>query len=231
MLQFANSINWNDNKYIRGGIIPYNIINNTCYYAFGIANIVGDLCDFGGHREITDNDLLDTIIREYQEECFNIFGELDRQMLLNLCVLETDETVEILLPVTGSLYEYTYKFRNIINNNEKLELQNIVWITYKQLNLCSACINNVDIVFIYDKISNCFNLPHKKKNLNQSTKHAINIRTNYLLYLTCYNEILSKNNLIQYNELIKLCPFICLDINPKMALEQLIIMGFFNILY
>jgi len=217
MLKRVNEINWNDDKYIRSGIIPYIDINNSRFYAFGIANIVGDLCDFGGHREIIDNDLLDTAIREYQEESLNIFGILNRKMLENFNVLEGKDTIEILLPVSGSLYYYSQKFQELINGNKDHELQNIVWLSYDQFNSGLKLINGVNIIFMYEKIRDAFNISSNyKSKINQSSDLSIYVRTYYLLYLTYYNDVLNRTNINGID---------------KTTLKELINMGFFKIKY
>jgi hypothetical protein len=203
MLRRVIDTDWNNSNVVRAGIIPFIIKNGVKFYAFGIANEVGDLCDFGGHREDFDNDLLDTAIREYKEECFEIFGKIDRNSLSDCYVLEGQDTLEILLEVTGDLYEYTYKFREMIGNNEQLELQNIVWLTYNQIILNTKYVDNVDIIFMYDKIQSSFGISLPKNNIiDQSSPNAKRIRTKYLIYITYYNDYLLKHGNVKYNDIL-----------------------------
>ena len=124
---------WNDRKYIRAGIIPYCVIGENIFFCFGVENGVGAIGDFGGHREKVDSDALDTAIREYQEESLNLFGELKRDRLQDCYILDGSDTVEILLPVTGSMYEYSTRFRNTIREDTSHEVQSIIWLSKSQL--------------------------------------------------------------------------------------------------
>jgi hypothetical protein len=132
----VRDINWHDRKFIRAGIIPIINQGGIRFFGFGVENGVAAIGDFGGHREKIDKDALDTAIREYSEEALNIFGEFTREMLQNCHVIEGIDTVEILVPITGSLYQYTEAFRSLLvtlENNINHEVQDIVWLSRRQL--------------------------------------------------------------------------------------------------
>jgi hypothetical protein len=125
--------NWNSSKYIRAGIIPYVEQNGIRFYGFSIDNEIAQLGDFGGHREIIDRDVLDTAIREYEEESLNLFGVLNRDDLQDCVILDGVDTIEILVPVSGFFYQYTNRFRQMITGDTRHEAQNVVWLTRKQV--------------------------------------------------------------------------------------------------
>lgn len=126
-------INWKDPKYIRAGIIPYIDINDTRYFALTLQFPNSDLADFGGTIESWDIDALDAAIREYYEESFGIFGEINRENLQDCYVLDGNDTAEILLPVSGYMYDYNQKFYQILGDNIYHEVQTIIWLNAYQI--------------------------------------------------------------------------------------------------
>lgn len=156
-------IDWSHQKYIRAGFIPYVQQGNTVFYAFGLDNNIGYLCDFGGHRESFDCDALDTAIREYAEEALHVFGVLTRELLQQCQILETEipgtssVNIEILLPVSGPLYQYTTAFANKRVDIHH-EIQNIVWLSKSQLlhaiDNQQTTSTGIKIYHMYDKIVN-----------------------------------------------------------------------------
>lgn len=84
----------------RAGLIPTLFIKGIKFYIFAIDARTGDLIDFGGHFEAeTDQDLIDTCIRECYEESYGVFGEIKRGDLEKSIVLHTDRNFEFLWPV------------------------------------------------------------------------------------------------------------------------------------
>jgi len=132
-LKRVNETDWNDKKYIRAGIIPYIEEKGIRFYAFGLECSMGTIGDFGGHKEKTDMDALDSALREYVEESLNVFGILTRDKVKDYYVLDGKDTAEILVPVEGSMFKYSNKFKHIIGINPQHEVQNIVWFSRKQL--------------------------------------------------------------------------------------------------
>lgn len=129
----VSEVDWTDEKWKRAGIIPYIEKNGVKFYAFGVENAVAAICDFGGHREASDGDALDTAIREYREESLAVFGPMSREQLQDCTVIEGYGTLEILVPVSGELFSYTEAFHNLLGNNAKHEVQNIIWLSRTQL--------------------------------------------------------------------------------------------------
>ncbi len=154
----ARDFDWTATHYVRAGIIPYITINNVKFYAFGLGNMVADLCDFGGHREDVDGDLLDTAIREYSEESLNIFGELTRDTLDYCEVLDGDDTAEVLYPLPGDIpmYSYTLDFKQLIGDDLNHEIQNIIWMSKNQIITAvshpNTTYNGTKIYHMYNKI-------------------------------------------------------------------------------
>lgn len=159
-------INSNDKKYIRAGIIPFIRYQNSKIYAFGLGNVTGDICDFGGHKDCEDNDLIDTAIREYNEESFGIFGNFNRESLKNSEVIDGVDTIEILVEVNGNISDYNRRFKNILNNNYNHEIQDIIWLSKKQLLVAidSEDIqkDGVKIFHMYSKIRNVLSINRNK---------------------------------------------------------------------
>ena len=147
------------NNYIRAGIIPYTIQNNIIFFAFSIDNNIACLGDFGGHYEDIDNDLLDTAIREYTEESLNVFGYLNREFLKDCFVIEGPETIEIFVFVSPPFYQYTERFNNMIVGNKQHEVQNIIWLSRRQLlNLIDnqeISFDGVKIYHMYTRLYDC----------------------------------------------------------------------------
>ena len=80
-----------------------------------------------------NEDPKDTMIREYQEEALNVFGEVNRDMVQDYYVIEGTDTAEILLPVRGPFYQYTEKFHQLVGSNTDHEVQTIIWLSRRQL--------------------------------------------------------------------------------------------------
>lgn len=146
-------------RFIRAGIIPYFVKNNTIFFGFGLDAATAGIGDFGGHVEAKDTDVLDAAIREYQEESLSIFGDLNREILQDCFVLIGPETAEILLPVNKNAMEYCTKFRELIRDNPEHEVQEIIWLTKEQI---SKIIDNQNFEFagtqpysIYYRIADC----------------------------------------------------------------------------
>lgn len=159
----VGDIDWksydNNKNIIRAGIIPVTEEKGIIFFAFGVDFNIASLGDFGGHKEIIDTDLLDTAIREYREESLNVFGTITRESLKNCLVMEGDETVEILYPVDPPFYSYTEKFNSMVLGQKHHEVQNVVWLSRRQLlNVIDsqhASFAGTKIYHMYDRIHNC----------------------------------------------------------------------------
>lgn len=132
-MEQVKNVDWKDKRYVRAGIIPFTVIGDFVFYAFGLDDSVTSISDLGGHIEKTDTDALDAAIREYDEECFSIFGKLNREMLSEFYTIKGKKTIEILLPVEPPLFKYTHYFRELLGDNPNHEVQQIIWISREQL--------------------------------------------------------------------------------------------------
>jgi len=66
----------------RGGIIPYIKLNRQTLFLFGISEIHAYISDFGGTRDDTDNDIIETALREYNEETFGCLIDIKREDII-----------------------------------------------------------------------------------------------------------------------------------------------------
>lgn len=160
----VRDVNWNDPKFIRAGIIPIIDQGSVRFFGFGVENGVAAIGDFGGHKEKIDKDLLDAAIREYSEEALNIFGEITREMLQDYYVIEGVDTVEILIPISGSLYQYTEAFRSLVGDNIFHEVQDLIWLSRRQL---LTAIDSQEISFDGVKIYHMYNRIRDTVHLNR----------------------------------------------------------------
>jgi len=153
----VRDIDWKHSKYQRAGIIPFVIQDGVIFFAFGIEPYLAAIGDFGGGRELSDYDALDTALREYQEEALNVFGVLNREILQDCIVLQNNRTIEILVHIPGPFYKYTQLFRELVGTNTTHEIQSIIWMSRSQLLNALTYTDRVDgnkIYFMYDKIRN-----------------------------------------------------------------------------
>lgn len=135
-------------RYLRAGIIPYTEIGGQRYYAFGISSHNGSIFDFGGHREDSDVDLVETAVRECHEETLGLFTDSityddiidnDYEVLDGLSGSNPIPTLEIFVPIhVNSILEVTLQFKQLVRQYEaidgkELELVNIIWFSLEQL--------------------------------------------------------------------------------------------------
>lgn len=140
---------WKGSEIPRAGIIPLLYYNNEWFFAFSLGASKADIGDFGGHREKKDDSLLDAVVREYQEEALGVFGGVSTKQLSECLTLIGDRTVEIIYPISGNPLEYTIRFRNLVLNCPGHEVQNIVWLSLRQLPLLWK-----EKLDVYDRIRN-----------------------------------------------------------------------------
>jgi len=68
-----------DPRIRRAGIIPYIKYNRQTLFLFGISEIHAYISDFGGTRDKKDIDVIETALREYNEETFGCLRDLTRE--------------------------------------------------------------------------------------------------------------------------------------------------------
>lgn len=145
----VSEINWTkiDKNIIRAGVIPYTHHDGVTYFAFGVDSNNCSWVDFGGHKEVYDNDLLDTVIREYLEESYKVFGPLTRKNLQPHFVMDGPESVEILVPVAPPFHNYVKNFNNLVTPDN--EISTIIWLNRQQL----LTILKDPLVFLNENVS------------------------------------------------------------------------------
>jgi hypothetical protein len=132
-INYGWQIDWANREYVRGGVIPFTEINGNRFYAFGLDSAAGTICDFGGSREIADLDILDTALREFEEESLGVFGRPTREQIQDRQVLLTESMVLILLPVKSSMTQYSIAFARTVLTVREPEIRTIVWLSRAQL--------------------------------------------------------------------------------------------------
>ena len=133
MFNQVHQVDLTDKSFIRGGFIPITSINNTVLFGFPLDRKIATLTDFGGHREDFDGDILDSALREYSEESYNLFGKLSREYVMNNYVLIGYDTIEIFLPVSNNILDHSLRFRELVQQHCNSESQSLIWLTKKQV--------------------------------------------------------------------------------------------------
>ncbi len=155
-------INWRFRKFRRGGILPYTVIDGVRLYCFALDSSSADLTDFGGSRDISDKDILETALREFNEESLGVFGNIQYSDLFNLEAIYTrvDENryaVLLLLPVkVTDLMELGEEFSRRAAKHTDHENRALVWLTQEQvsrvLDLDRRIINGEVLFIIYPPV-------------------------------------------------------------------------------
>ncbi len=91
-------------RLLRGGIIPYITTEigglSQTFYCLGLDYSSGNITDFAGKREAKDRSIIDTSIREFQEETLRVFGPIYREDLIErgATAISDHQSVTILVP-------------------------------------------------------------------------------------------------------------------------------------
>lgn len=141
----------------RGGIIPYTTgeINGFTYtfYCLGLDYSSGNITDFAGKREPRDRDIIETSIREFQEETLGVFGPLRREDLIRreASVLYDHQSATIFVPFNNIdmmriVDNYTRSTRGL---RSEPELSMLVWMDDYQLRMALMQNKQDPIIFYY----------------------------------------------------------------------------------
>jgi hypothetical protein len=109
-------INNNSYECKAGGILPYIIKNNSIYFLLQHSNNK-IYSDFGGKREKTDQNIIQTVAREFSEETNGLFfnnNSLDKNLSLDDSIKKSRIIIESLLLHNDPLYIYNYNGKYII---------------------------------------------------------------------------------------------------------------------
>lgn len=127
---------------IRGGIIPYTFISKNDIqipiFCFGIDSYSADLTDFGGSRNSGDRDIIDTAIREFNEETLGVFGEIKIENIIGSKIIYDDHNAIILVYLDLNIEDIEIINQNFISlstNHPNIEISSLVWLTNDQINI------------------------------------------------------------------------------------------------
>lgn len=119
----VHEIDWSSGNIFRAGILPIYDDGNYRWIGLGISNFSTNITAIGGCYESKDHDLLDTAIREYNEEVGNNLDNVTLEDLLGCSAIVCEDNIQILLPIS--------MFPSSFVSTE--ELYDMLWITTKQL--------------------------------------------------------------------------------------------------
>lgn len=126
-LQKVRDINWANPDITRAGIIPIHYDGVYRWIGLGVSQYATTITAIGGSYEERDHDLLDTAIREYNEEVGPNMRKLVPESVVNCYAIKTEYTIQILLPVALRPIQFT----------PTEELNTILWVTPGQLQAMS----------------------------------------------------------------------------------------------
>jgi len=129
----VRDINWADPNIYRAGIIPICDDGTYRWIGLGVTMFSTNITSIGGSYETTDVDLLDTAVREYNEEVGNNMRNVVDESIYNCYTIKTDYTIQILMPVCNR--PYTFKRTE--------ELYTMLWVTTKQLEAMERATNMI----------------------------------------------------------------------------------------
>lgn len=125
----VREIDWSNSNFKRAAVIPFVKNNGKLWLCFGISRYNSCITTFGGMPELKDFDILETAIREYNEETNDNFPRLTVIDLFYCCAAKTSDSVSIFV-----------EFPEIIKNfNGTKEIFNLLWVTSDQLLQMVSC--------------------------------------------------------------------------------------------
>lgn len=140
----VKEVNLKSPFYHRGGLIFFDDNHRYCFTLDSKIALIGD---FGGKRKKEDTDILETIMREYQEESGN---SITRKKLLECSCLENKGNLLILVPCLGN---FPKKFE--IPNEE---ISSVFWVSEEKLKFMLInpyyCYKNQRVFYFYSIIKN-----------------------------------------------------------------------------
>lgn len=168
------------NKQIRGGVLPYTIVENKLYFCFGVDKSSGDYTDFAGSVELGE-DVIDGALREFEEESRNVFGCINKEKIQNLLCIFDEKNLLILMPFTSNKNIFLTTRNNFLNKSLMDDNQNV-----------AAYNENKDIIWLDENMIKTFFIDKQKEN-NYGNMFYITFNTiSYCFNLTYSMEILKK---------------------------------------
>lgn len=172
ILEHTSLLNLADEKINRSGIIPYCFVrdsygNDKLLLAFGLTSYSKSLNVIGGGFDESKGDynIVDTAIREFEEETGNYFKKINRNEILDSYVVKTSNSYSF-------LWKTEYKVGKLKGDGE---LSLIVWITPKQLEILhkiqsGILYKNKKIKFGYELHKIIGKLTHKHMYMSEYSK-------------------------------------------------------------
>lgn len=140
MLKKLSDLNKDNPETVRSGIIPYIVKNGRLFFILGVS-IYNDsmITDFGGRIEISNGsreDVVDAAIREYEEECYDVFHlGLTRESLENydpyVMISGRGLSVDMFIRLDEiNIEEVFSRFLIIANDDEKREIKKLICLSH-----------------------------------------------------------------------------------------------------
>lgn len=147
----AREIDWANPLIERAGVLPVTLVNDSYVrLCFSINNRNNNINTFGGYYQESDGDLLNTAVREYNEEKVDYMPYLDRNDVSNCLVMVNDYSYTIIYVFDGIIGEYENGGNEserreldsnvnieilikMLENSEAVENSGIIWLTPSQL--------------------------------------------------------------------------------------------------
>jgi 8-oxo-dGTP pyrophosphatase MutT (NUDIX family) len=134
----VNEIDWSDNTIHRAGIIPIVIDeDNNKWIGLCISSYNTSIGTFGGKYENEDYDLLDTAVREFNEEAGNNFSHIKCDDLYDCYAIKTNYSISILVQFTGKPKYF----------KRTKEIYDMLWVTPDHLR---CMYENKDMILCYN---------------------------------------------------------------------------------
>lgn len=121
----VRDVNWADPDIVRAGVIPIAFDGTNMWIGLGVSMFASTINTIGGAHEVQDHDLLDTAVREYNEEVGPNMQHIVPESVINCYAIKTSYTIQILLPIRAPP----------TNFKPTEELYTMIWITPGQLQI------------------------------------------------------------------------------------------------
>jgi hypothetical protein len=115
----------------RAGIVLFAKYKKSIWFGMGIDRMSGDISDFGGHRMKKDSDILETAIREFEEETLGVCGKIKKENIKNCYSVHDNNIVVIFYPTEINIKESINIFKNTVSGNT--EMSGLIWIKQEKL--------------------------------------------------------------------------------------------------
>jgi len=118
-------------KIKRAGIVLFTKYKKSIWFGMGIDRNSGDISDFGGHRIHNDSDIIETAIREFDEETLGVCGKIKKENIKNCYCIFDRHTMIIFYPTQIDIKNSIINFKNTVY--DKTEMSGLIWIKYDKM--------------------------------------------------------------------------------------------------